>query len=344
VSNTRRRALALAGTAIVLVTILAGSVSSPASAATEAETYEWEFVCRINGERRAWGLAPLQVTGGLRTVARNWSVQLRDGYKSLVHNPNLSSEITNSVSASWSGAGENVGWGYEVGALHQAFMDSPSHRANILNGSYDYIGVGVATGSPDWTTHDFLDTTARLSTLADPIHSFSDVCMANPFFAAIEWMSDSGISTGFSNGTYRPMDVVTRQSMSAFMFRLAGSPGGSFPNPGFRDVPANHRFAREIFWMASTGTTTGYEDGTFRPQGHVSREAMSAFMYRFADAESSSTATGFRDVPSTHAFADEIAWMADAGITTGYEDGTYRPGSPVTRQAMSAFMQRLDRL
>jgi hypothetical protein len=319
-----------------------GFFVSPASAVTEAEEYEWEFVCRINSERRTRGVSDLRVTGGLRTLARNWSVQLRDGYGYLVHNPNLASQISSGVTASWQGAGENIGWGYDVDYLHQAFMNSPSHRANILNGSYDYIGVGVATGSRDWTTHDFLDTTANLSTLTDPVHSFRDVCQSNPFFAEIEWMADQGISTGWSDRTYRPMGVVTRQSMSAFMYRLAGSPGGTFPNPGFSDVSGSSPFFREISWMATTGITTGYDDNTFRPQGHVSREAMSAFMYRLAGAQSTTTATGFRDVPSTHAFADEIAWMANVGVTEGYDDGTYRPGSPVTRQAMAAFMQRLS--
>ncbi len=50
----------------------------------------------------------------------------------------------------------------------------------------------------------------------------------------------------------------------------------------------------------------------------------------------------FTDVGEEHPFSDEIAWMAEAGISQGYEDGTYRPGAPVTRQAMSAFMQRLN--
>ncbi|MCC5952438.1 MAG: S-layer homology domain-containing protein [Acidimicrobiia bacterium] len=49
----------------------------------------------------------------------------------------------------------------------------------------------------------------------------------------------------------------------------------------------------------------------------------------------------FSDVPDTNPFFDEIEWMADTGISTGFPDGTYRPAEPVSRQAMSAFMQRL---
>jgi hypothetical protein len=49
----------------------------------------------------------------------------------------------------------------------------------------------------------------------------------------------------------------------------------------------------------------------------------------------------FDDVPADHPFFDEIEWMAATHISNGYPDGTYRPSDPVTRQAMSAFMQRL---
>ena len=48
----------------------------------------------------------------------------------------------------------------------------------------------------------------------------------------------------------------------------------------------------------------------------------------------------FPDVPDDHPFHDEIGAIAEAGITTGFVDGGYHPGDPVTRQAMAAFMQR----
>ncbi|MCL2593947.1 MAG: S-layer homology domain-containing protein [Promicromonosporaceae bacterium] len=56
----------------------------------------------------------------------------------------------------------------------------------------------------------------------------------------------------------------------------------------------------------------------------------------------SETASGqrFSDVPRTHPFHRQIEWMAEMGITTGYGDGTFRPGEPVSRQAMAAFIYR----
>lgn len=54
-----------------------------------------------------------------------------------------------------------------------------------------------------------------------------------------------------------------------------------------------------------------------------------------------SAAATFPDVPESHPFFDEIEWMNDTGVTTGFVDGTYRPSQNVTRGNMAAFMQRL---
>ena len=51
---------------------------------------------------------------------------------------------------------------------------------------------------------------------------------------------------------------------------------------------------------------------------------------------------GFTDVSGQHPFYDEICWMVDAGVTTGYPDGSFRPAGNVSRAAMAAFLQRLS--
>ncbi len=48
----------------------------------------------------------------------------------------------------------------------------------------------------------------------------------------------------------------------------------------------------------------------------------------------------FRDVSSQHSFVDEITWASEAGITTGFQDGSFRPGQDVTRAQMVTFLWR----
>ena len=110
----------------------------------------------------------------------------------------------------------------------------------------------------------------------------------------------------------------------------------------FSDVTVDHPFCPEIKWMKDQGISTGYDDGTYRPTAVVTRMAMSAFMARLAGATlEPCTVAPFSDVPVDHPFCPEITWMKDNGISTGYDDGTYRPTADVTRMAMSAFMARL---
>ena len=174
---------------------------------------------------------------------------------------------------------------------------------------------------------------------------FTDVPTTNPFCREIEWMDETGISEGFPDGTYRPTNPVSRQAMSAFMARLVEAELEPCTEKPFTDVPISNQFCPEITWMAETGISEGFPDGTYRPTAPVSRQAMSAFMARLAEAElEPCTAPLFTDVPTSNQFCPEITWMADTGIATGFDEGNFFPTRAVSRQAMSAFMYRLAHL
>ncbi|GAA1623419.1 S-layer homology domain-containing protein [Leucobacter chromiireducens] len=124
-----------------------------------------------------------------------------------------------------------------------------------------------------------------------------------------------------------------------------GSSGQVSP---FVDVKSNHKFYKEIAWMYVSKTSTGTKrsDGRYYfPKTGVSREAMAAFMYRMnAPANYRAPAKSpFIDVPTSHKFYTEIAWMSTSGLSTGVKTPagrTYQPTQPVSREAMAAFMFR----
>ena len=174
------------------------------------------------------------------------------------------------------------------------------------------------------------------------VNAFPDVAGGNPFCTDIAALTAADVIRGFDDGTFRPMVTTTRQAMAAFLYRLAGSPEGPFDAPEFSDVGVDHPFATEIAWMASEGLTEGYADGTFRPTVPATRQATAAFLYRLAGAPVGPFPDpGFSDVDADHPFATEIAWAADAGITQGYEDGTFRPVRGTTRMATAALLNRV---
>src|SRR5665811_2575311 len=80
--------------------------------------------------------------------------------------------------------------------------------------------------------------------------------------------------------------------------------------------------------------------------GAVRREAMAAFLYRFAGSPAFTppATSPFVDVATSASFYKEIAWLSAQGISTGTDmgDGTFqfRPAESVSREAMAAFLYR----
>ena len=178
-----------------------------------------------------------------------------------------------------------------------------------------------------------------------PAGPFKDVRPGVEHYDAMVWMKNKGISQGWSDGTYRPLQPVNRDAMAAFLYRMAGSPTVRLPAKSpFKDVRSSDQHYKAVIWAEQRGITKGWTDGTFRPTQPINRDAMAAFLYRYAGepAYSKPSSNPFRDVNRNQAFAKEMAWMKSTGISTGWADGTYRPLQSVKRDAMAAFLYRYD--
>lgn len=133
---------------------------------TEAET---AMLDKVNAARAQYGLQPLVRIPTLDNFARQWSTHMADGGclqshgTNLCHRSNLSFISTVASPKGWSWSGENVGRipdGGSLEALHEAFMNSPSHRENVLNLHYNAVGVGVAYNADGmlYVTFEFIAT------------------------------------------------------------------------------------------------------------------------------------------------------------------------------------------
>ncbi len=180
------------------------------------------------------------------------------------------------------------------------------------------------------------------------IAGFVDVPASHPFVEEIEWLVDEGIAAGYPDGTFQPALPVTRGAMAAFLWRLAHPDVGAAPacsTEPFPDTSMLNQFCGEIAWLVAAGIASGFDDGTFRAESPVSRQAMAAFLRRASGDPSPSTPTvaPFSDVPTWHPFAPDIDWLAATGIAGGFADGSFQPTTAVSRQAMAAFLLRLTR-
>jgi hypothetical protein len=177
-----------------------------------------------------------------------------------------------------------------------------------------------------------------------PDQTFTDVPPSNPFFEHIEWGAAEGIVEGYPDGTFRPIQNVSRQAMAAFLYRLQGSPEPpeEILEQVFSDVPEDHPFFIEIFYLHAAGISEGYEDGTFRPSATITRQALAQFIYGFLMSPPlpPEIPQHFTDVTPTHPFYAAIELVHDLEIAEGYEDGTFRPAALVTRQVAATMVHR----
>lgn len=110
---------------------------------------ELEVFNLINNQRTANGLSALKSDSELQRVARIKAQDMvNNGYFSHT-SPTYGSpfDMMNSFKISYKTAGENIAGNSSNSAAVTAWMNSPGHKANILNGNFNYTGVGVVTGS-----------------------------------------------------------------------------------------------------------------------------------------------------------------------------------------------------
>ncbi|HEU4895330.1 MAG TPA: CAP domain-containing protein [Acidimicrobiia bacterium] len=124
----------------VLLAVALTTVGIGASAVADSGS-EQAFLSAINSTRSSAGLPPLKMDGGLQSHARKHSAEMSAAGE-IYHSSN--GELQAAAGGSWDRLGENVGRGGTVSSLHQAFLDSASHRANI-HGDYNLVGIGTAT-------------------------------------------------------------------------------------------------------------------------------------------------------------------------------------------------------
>jgi len=163
----------------------------------------------------------------------------------------------------------------------------------------------------------------------------------NPFYDSILWAVEQKITTGYSDGTFRPDATCTRGHVVTFLWRAAGSPKPVNLNNTFTDVSEDSPFYFAILWASEKGITTGYPDGTFRPSASCTRAHVVTFLWRYEGRPESNGDVSLTDLAGLNSdFTAAIKWAATNGITTGYSDGTFRPHAVCTRAHVVTFINR----
>lgn len=105
----------------------------------------------------------------------------------------------------------------------------------------------------------------------------------------------------------------------------------------FVDVAPDAWYYSAVEYAYENGLMNGVAADRFAPQTTLTRAMMAAVLYNLDGASVGSDAT-FLDVEPGSWYVDAVNWAAGSGIANGFEDGTFRPDEPLTREQMAAFL------
>ena len=245
---------------------------------------------------------------------------------------------------------------YKVDAK-QVFSDVPVNHSNYGDIMY-LLEKGVIESSSKYGVTDIVTREEVAVMVAKAVGldgttptdtKFADVKKSNKNSGYIQAAVNAGIVNGYGDNTFKPTQKVTRGHMAAFIARAFDLPNG---NKTFKDVSTSHTAYEAVKKLAAANITTGYGDGTFKPENSLTRAHISAFLARamkFANGEPAPKPTTpvvsskemevrFLDVDQ----GDSIFIQAPNGKTMLIDGGTKAAGEKVVAYLQSLKVSKID--
>lgn len=170
---------------------------------------------------------------------------------------------------------------------------------------------------------------------AQAAKSFSDVSSKNANYDAIHAMTAKGIIKGYENGTFKPNETLTRKHAATLINRAVNlKPVKNVAVP--KDLTKSNAYYADLMALLNAGLLEKDAKGNVNPNKALSRGEMAKIL-----------ATAFNLKGTKHPLKDVskninvyVAALYENGVTTGYEDGTFKEKGSLTRAHYAAFMYR----
>ena len=238
------------------------------------------------------------------------------------------------VNVTWDGQKQDFTYNTETGAFSTSLIsDGQPHRITVMakdaSGNIGRASYDIEVGE-EWT----------------PV--FTDT---KDYWAAtyVDYLYTSGITTGYSDGTFRPNQNITRAQFAVMLYRYLGLDESKYAgvklpfadNSQIADyaVPAIKALYTEGIINGSTGS-----DGKlyFNPNASLTRAQAATMIGRTQEKGYATVELTFTDAGKIPAYATfYIQTMAAQGILGGYADGSFKPNNNITRGQMAKILYNL---
>jgi outer membrane protein assembly factor BamB len=164
-------------------------------------------------------------------------------------------------------------------------------------------------------------------------------------------LAQTGIIKGYPDGTFKPENPVTRAEFAKMALLSLGLKEEQPENPTFPDVPKDHWAYSYVEGAVKAGLIKGYPDGTFKPDGQVTKaEEMTVIVrgkkwetgtpseFHFSDCQADTWFAAYVE----SALAQGIVKIPDPNIVRTENDAPkFDPNAPATRAQTAVFLARM---
>jgi hypothetical protein len=358
--------------ALGLLCTLLGSVcaregSTETVSGIRKESYAYEVLRLTNEARAQAGLAPLVMDEELTEIAMLRAAELSVQFGHTRPNGESCYDAFPLVD------GENAARGQkDPEQVMDDWLDSESHRENVLKGDYQSVGIGCVQVNGKYCWIQTFSRSASTTPLTAPgedreeswlislegdseteeesqlqtasVSLFSDLPEGAWYTTWCQAAAELGLMNGVGEGKFDPGGTTSRAMLVQILYNRQGRPAveGTVP---FLDLDAGGWYLPAVRWAYLTGVTKGTSATTFCPNRPVTREQVAVFLY--ADAGSPAVTgdlSAFADGEQVSAWAQNaLLWATQQGIlqgTTGGGQHLLNPKATATRGEAAAMLVR----
>lgn len=174
---------------------------------------------------------------------------------------------------------------------------------------------------------------------------FTDVGETDWFYDEVCYVYGKKLMCGTSGTTFDPNSVAGRGTIVTILYRLEGEPS-VINSCSFTDVMPGSWYEKAVIWANDNGIVEGYGNGKFGPEDALTREQLTAIMYRYANYKKYDTAvksdlSGFTDRGKISDYAvDSFKWANAIGLIYGTTPSALAPTGNATRAQLAVIFYR----
>lgn len=370
----------LRGLCLLLAAVmLLGILVCPTANATSLEEYnENALLFWTNVERERNGLPALLASPELNAVADIRAPELAVNFEHIRPNGQRWTDQMHSAGIYYRDAGENIAALYTPPAdIVYQWINSPSHRSNLLSPLYTHAGSGYAEIPGSRYTHYWVQNyTGGVALSGEPTFYVAPTGLSADKSSVSVSVGGEEIIAGVLTPNYAT-EAVTATSSDPSVVKIKEAQinritvqgvgngtatvtlkcgkytadvtvkvgTGIKPDHPFVDVPDTSNYCDAVVWAYKNGITTGTDATHFNPNGACTRGQVVTYLWRAAGSPEPKGSNPFVDVENSgpcKPYYKAIVWAAEQGITTGTDATHFAPHDTVTRAQFVTFLWRCE--